>query len=232
MSFLAAHGREILDREKDNTASVHLTGRSYWVAFERSACQMCRLFPQSETAVFRFREFPFPVVMASVEDDSCANTPGAYPPLPGTRIHNPRRSGALIRRIPTLVPEKGRGIQTVNLSKCTIIGHGYIIFGDRGDFVAVFVGVVVRMVRPSVDGSYRGAEGHRGRAVEPEASAASCSNFGRSLRISGCGCRSRQYEVVFGDGSELFVVVMANDRDDVYTGTMDDILGSRQGFVS
>ena len=50
------------------------------------------------------------------------------------------------------------------------------------------------MVRPSVDGSYRGAEGHRGRAVEPEASAASCSNFGRSLRISGCGCRSRQYE--------------------------------------
>ena len=70
MSFLAAHGREILDREKDNTASVHLYGAgAYWVAFERSACQMCRLFPQSETAVFRFREFPFPVVMASVEDD-------------------------------------------------------------------------------------------------------------------------------------------------------------------
>ena len=53
MSFLAAHGREILDREKDNTASVHLYGAgAYWVAFERSACQMCRLFPQSETAVF------------------------------------------------------------------------------------------------------------------------------------------------------------------------------------
>ena len=66
-------------------------------------------------------------------------------------------------------------------------------------------------------------EGHRGRAVEPETSAASCSNSGRSLRISGCGCRSRQYEC-FRRRFGAFVVVMAMTVM-LYTGTMDDILG-------
>ena len=69
MSFLAAHQQEILDREKNNETLVHLynTG-GYWVAFEHSACQLCRLFPRHETAVFNFRDYPFPVVMASVTD--------------------------------------------------------------------------------------------------------------------------------------------------------------------
>lgn len=69
MAFLSAHRTEILDREKNNERFIHLYGTGgYWTAFERSACQLCRLFPRSETAVFHFAARPFPVVMASVTD--------------------------------------------------------------------------------------------------------------------------------------------------------------------
>ena len=70
MSFLADHHAEIINRERDNGTSIHLYGTgAYWVAFERSACQLCRMFSQIRTAVFHFRDYPFPVVMASVADD-------------------------------------------------------------------------------------------------------------------------------------------------------------------
>lgn len=69
MDFLSTHQAEILSREKDNQRFAHLYGfGNYWVAFEHSAYQLCRLFPRSEISVIRFITYPFPVVMAAVTD--------------------------------------------------------------------------------------------------------------------------------------------------------------------
>lgn len=69
MAFLAAHQTEVLAREQNNERFIHLYGTGgYWAAFERSAYQLCRLFPRNETAVFHFAAYPFPVVMASIAD--------------------------------------------------------------------------------------------------------------------------------------------------------------------
>ena len=67
--LLNEHLNDIMNRERANQNSIHLycTG-PYWVAFERSAYQLCRLFPRSETSVIRFITYPFPVVMAAVTD--------------------------------------------------------------------------------------------------------------------------------------------------------------------
>ena len=50
MSLLRERLTEIMDRERANRNSIHLycTG-PYWVAFERSAYQLHRAFPDSET---------------------------------------------------------------------------------------------------------------------------------------------------------------------------------------
>jgi hypothetical protein len=60
-----------MDRERANLISIHLycTG-SYWVAFERSAYQLYRAFPDSETMPLRLFAYPFPIVMVSVTDRS------------------------------------------------------------------------------------------------------------------------------------------------------------------
>lgn len=69
MDFLSTHQAEILNREKDNQRFAHLYGfGNYWVAFEHSAYQLCRLFSRSETSIIRFVTYPFPVVMAAVTD--------------------------------------------------------------------------------------------------------------------------------------------------------------------
>lgn len=69
MAFLSAHQAEIMAREKDNERYAYLYGfESYWVAFEQSAYQLCRLFPRSDTSIIRFVTYPFPVVMASITD--------------------------------------------------------------------------------------------------------------------------------------------------------------------
>ena len=62
---------EIMDRERANQNSIHLycTG-PYWVAFERSAYQLHRAFPDSETTPLRLFAYPFPIVMVSVTDRS------------------------------------------------------------------------------------------------------------------------------------------------------------------
>ena len=62
---------EIMNRECANQTSIHLycTG-SYWVAFERSAYQLRRAFPDSEITPMRLYAYPFPVVMVSVTDRS------------------------------------------------------------------------------------------------------------------------------------------------------------------
>ena len=62
---------EIMDRERANQNSIHLycTG-AYWVAFECSAYQLYRAFPDSETTPLRLFAYPFPIVMVSVTDRS------------------------------------------------------------------------------------------------------------------------------------------------------------------
>ena len=62
---------EIMDRERANQNSIHLycTG-AYWVAFECSAYQLYRAFPDSETMPLRLFAYPFPIVMVSVTDRS------------------------------------------------------------------------------------------------------------------------------------------------------------------
>lgn len=69
--LLNEHLSDIMNRERTNTASIHLycTG-PYWVAFECSAYQLRRTFPDSETTPMRLFGYPFPVVMVSVTDRS------------------------------------------------------------------------------------------------------------------------------------------------------------------
>ncbi|WP_455623969.1 hypothetical protein [Parabacteroides sp.] len=71
MNLLRERLTEIMDRERANQSSIHLycTG-PYWVAFERSAYQLYRAFPDSETTPLRLFAYPFPIVMVSVPDHS------------------------------------------------------------------------------------------------------------------------------------------------------------------
>ena len=71
MNLLRERLTEIMDRERANQNSIHLycTG-PYWVAFERSAYQLHRAFPDSETTPLRLFAYPFPIVMVSVTDRS------------------------------------------------------------------------------------------------------------------------------------------------------------------
>lgn len=69
--LLNEHLSDIMNRERTNIASIHLycTGL-YWVAFEYSAYQLRRAFPDSEVTPMRLLGYPFPVVMVSVTDRS------------------------------------------------------------------------------------------------------------------------------------------------------------------
>ena len=71
VALLNEHLGDIMSRERTNTASIHLyrTG-PYWVAFECSAYQLRRAFPDSEVTPMRLLGYPFPVVMVSVTDRS------------------------------------------------------------------------------------------------------------------------------------------------------------------
>ena len=71
VALLNDHLCEIMGCERANHTSMHLycTG-PYWVAFERSAYQLRRAFPDSETTPMRLLGYPFPVVMVSVTDRS------------------------------------------------------------------------------------------------------------------------------------------------------------------
>ena len=72
MAFLAAHRTEVLAREQNNERFIHLYGTGgYWAAFERSAYQLCRLFPRNETAVFHFASS-----WHLLRTASCGPTPG------------------------------------------------------------------------------------------------------------------------------------------------------------
>ena len=86
MNLLREHLTEIMDRERANQNSIHLycTG-PYWVAFECSAYQLYRAFPDSETMPLRLYAYPFPIVMVSVTDRSLRSY---------TRKHILRRDGS------------------------------------------------------------------------------------------------------------------------------------------
>ena len=86
MNLLRERLTEIMDRERANQNSIHLycTG-AYWVAFECSAYQLYRAFPDSETMPLRLFAYPFPIVMVSVTDRSLRSY---------TRKHILRRDGS------------------------------------------------------------------------------------------------------------------------------------------
>ena len=86
MNLLRERLTEIMDRERANQNSMHLycTG-PYWVAFERSAYQLYRAFPDSEITPLRLYAYPFPIVMVSVTDRSLRSY---------TRKHILRRDGS------------------------------------------------------------------------------------------------------------------------------------------
>ena len=69
--LLNEHLNDIMSRERANQNLIHLycTG-PYWVAFEYSAYQLRRAFPDSEVTPMRLFGYPFPVVMVSVTDRS------------------------------------------------------------------------------------------------------------------------------------------------------------------
>ena len=71
VALLNDHLCEIMERERANHTSMHLYSTGpYWVAFERSAYQLRRAFPDSEVTPMRLLGYPFPVVMVSVTDRS------------------------------------------------------------------------------------------------------------------------------------------------------------------
>ena len=74
VALLNDHLREIMGRERANHTSMHLycTG-PYWVAFERSAYQLRRAFPDSETTPMRLFGYPFRCVRTPASI-SCGST--------------------------------------------------------------------------------------------------------------------------------------------------------------
>ncbi len=102
IALLSSRQKEILARERNNERSIHLydTG-GYWAAFEQSACQLCRLFPHNETAVFHFDTHPFPIVMASVSGSELHDY---------AQKHILRNAGPdyVILTVPALTPEAYR----------------------------------------------------------------------------------------------------------------------------
>ena len=71
VALLNEHLGDIMSRERTNTASIHLycTG-PYWVAFEYSAYQLRRAFPDSEVTPMRLLGHPFRGGTLSVTDRS------------------------------------------------------------------------------------------------------------------------------------------------------------------
>lgn len=60
---------QIIRRERKNVARIYLyeTG-DYWIAFERSAYSLCRLFPEADISVVMLRDNPFPIILANISE--------------------------------------------------------------------------------------------------------------------------------------------------------------------
>lgn len=67
--LIETHMVEILRKEQSNRKYIRLYGAGeYWHAFEESAYQLSRIFTKCETAFYRHKDYPFPVVMVSIPD--------------------------------------------------------------------------------------------------------------------------------------------------------------------
>ena len=69
ISLLGNHLKEILKREADNRAFIHLycTG-PYWVAFEKSAYLLRQISSRTLVTPLSLTTYPFPIVMVSWTD--------------------------------------------------------------------------------------------------------------------------------------------------------------------
>lgn len=57
----------IVRKEHGNIKYIHLySAGEYWHAFEESAFQLSLIFEEYETVLFRHKNYPFPVIMASI----------------------------------------------------------------------------------------------------------------------------------------------------------------------
>ena len=67
LALLSTHLNEIIDRESGNYNRIYLypTG-NYWTAFEKSAYQLERLFPQCSVSSMVLATRPAPIVLASL----------------------------------------------------------------------------------------------------------------------------------------------------------------------
>ena len=74
-SLLQNEIQTILHQEFDNDAAIHLysTG-THWVAFEHSAYQLIRQYPESDLTPFFFDAYPFPVLMARIQAKDLKDT--------------------------------------------------------------------------------------------------------------------------------------------------------------
>lgn len=60
---------EILRKEQNNKQYIRLyEAGGYWHAFDESAFQLSLIFEECETALFRHRDYPFPVIMTCIPD--------------------------------------------------------------------------------------------------------------------------------------------------------------------
>ena len=66
-TLLATRQNDIFNREKDNGRHIYLYDNgTHWIAFEKSAWQLCKLFHKHDISILRIKTYPFPIVMASV----------------------------------------------------------------------------------------------------------------------------------------------------------------------
>lgn len=100
-TLLENHHKDILKREASGRGDfiyLYDTG-DYWVAFERSAFMLRRIFPESDIVVLHLKTWLFPVVMVSVADRDFRKY---------SRIHTARPMGPDRRVLPggTVSPEQ------------------------------------------------------------------------------------------------------------------------------
>lgn len=68
-TLLAESQFGMLDLERNNDRHIHLYDLSgYWASFDRSAYQLCRLFPTSELSLVDTKGYPLPIIMAAITD--------------------------------------------------------------------------------------------------------------------------------------------------------------------
>lgn len=66
-NLMKGHMSDILFRESGNRSCIYLYRTDdYWVAFERSAFNLCRSFAGTIVTPMKVANVPFPIVMASV----------------------------------------------------------------------------------------------------------------------------------------------------------------------